>query len=123
MLKTIAKVFIGLVALVHLYIFVFECFLWEMRGPKVFSSFPLELFPQTTELAFNQGVYNLFLAAGLLWTFFIKDIKWSRNIALFFLAGVVVAGAAGALTEAKIFFVQSVPALIGIALILLGRNK
>lgn len=121
-MKTAAKIIIGIVTLIHLYIFVFECFLWEVRGPKVFSSFPLDLFSQTTELAFNQGVYNLFLAAGLLWTFFIKDARWQRNIALFFLGCVVVAGVAGAMTEPKIFMVQSVPALIGIGLLVFTKR-
>lgn len=122
MTRKITNIIIGLVTLIHLYIFVFECFLWEVRGPKVFSSFPLDLFPRTTDLAFNQGVYNLFLALGLLWTFFIKDEKWRRNIALFFLGCVVVAGMAGAMVEPKIFMVQSVPALIGIAMLMFTKQ-
>lgn len=113
------KIVIALVALLHVYIFVFECFLWEQRGPKVFSSFPKDLFPRTKALAFNQGVYNLFLAAGLLWTFFIADPIWQSNISLFFLGCVFVAGLAGALTERRILFIQSVPALIGIILLLI----
>lgn len=115
-----ANIIIGLVALIHLYIFTFECFMWESRGPKVFRSFPKDLFPQTKAMAANQGVYNLFLAAGLIWSFFIADAEWSRNVALFFLACVAVAGIVGAMTaERKILFVQTVPALIGIILLLL----
>lgn len=112
------QILIGLIAFIHLYIFVFECFLWEVRGPKVFKSFPKELFPKTKELAFNQGVYNLFLAVGLLWSLFIQNGTWQINVALFFLSCVFVAGLAGAMTERKIFFVQSLPALITIILIL-----
>lgn len=113
------KIIIGLVAFIHLYIFIFECFLWEIRGPKVFRKFPKELFPKTKALAFNQGVYNLFLAVGLIWSFFIQNEVWQTNIALFFLGCVFVAGIAGSLTERKILFVQSLPALIGIVLLLM----
>lgn len=112
------KIIVGLVAFIHVYIFIFECFLWETRGPKVFGSFPKDLFPKTKALAFNQGVYNLFLAAGLIWTFLIEDTIWQTNISLFFLGCVALAGMAGAMTERKIFFVQSVPALVGIICIL-----
>lgn len=111
------KIVVGLIALIHVYIFVFECFLWEIRGPKIFKSFPKDLFPKTKELAFNQGVYNLFLAAGLIWSFFISDVEWQTNVRIFFLACVMVAGLAGGLTERKILFVQTVPALIGLLLI------
>lgn len=113
------KVLIGLIAFIHVYIFIFEAFLWESRGPKVFRGFPKSLFPKTKALAFNQGVYNLFLAVGLIWTFFIQDPIWTRNIALFFLGCVAVAGLAGAMTERKILLVQSVPALATIICILI----
>lgn len=114
----ITQLLLALIALVHIYIFVFECFLWEVRGPKVFTSFPKDLFPKTKALAFNQGVYNLFLAAGLIWVFFIENVIWQKNIALFFLSCVAVAGIAGALTERKIIFVQTLPAVIAIISIL-----
>lgn len=113
------KVIIGLIALIHVYILIFEMFAWTSRGPKVFSSFPKELFGQTKAMAANQGLYNGFLAAGLIWTFFIADPVWYRNIALFFLSCVAIAGIYGALTaERKIFFVQALPALICLGLIL-----
>lgn len=114
-----AKIIVGLVAFIHVYIFIFESFLWESRGPKVFASFPKDLFPKTKALAFNQGVYNAFLAAGLIWSFFIQDADWQQNVAVFFLACVAVAGLAGAATaEKKILFVQTIPAIIGIVLLL-----
>lgn len=122
-MRIAVRILVGLVAFIHVYIFVFECFLWEMRGPEIFTSFPKELFAETTALAFNQGVYNLFLALGLLWSFFIKDLAWQDNISLFFLGCVAIAGIAGSFTEQKIFFVQSLPALIGIALILVNTNR
>ncbi len=113
------NIVIGLVAFIHVYILWFEMFAWETRGPKVFRGFPKELFPQTKAMAANQGLYNGFLAAGLIWTFFIEDVEWSRNLALFFLACVAVAGIYGAMTaDKKIIFVQTVPASIGLLLLL-----
>ena len=114
-------VIIGLIAFVHVYILWFEMFGWETRGRKVFRNFPKDLFSQTKVMAANQGLYNGFLAAGLIWTFFISDLVWRNNIALFFLGCVAVAGIFGAFTaDKKIFFVQTLPAIIGIGLILLG---
>ena len=119
-MEIVINILIGLVALMHIYILYFEMFAWESRGPKVFRNFPRDLFPKTKALAANQGLYNGFLAAGLIWTFFIENVEWQQNIALFFLGCVAVAGVYGAATaDRKIFFVQALPALIAIALILL----
>lgn len=116
-----ANIVIALVALMHLYILWFEMFAWTSRGPKVFRNFPIELFEQTKVLAANQGLYNGFLAAGLIWTFFIESPVWKANAAIFFLSCVAVAGIFGALTASrKIFFIQALPAIIGIILVLLG---
>lgn len=114
------KIIIGLVAFLHLYILWFEMFAWESRGPKVFRGFPKELFAPTKVMAGNQGLYNGFLAAGLIWTFFICDIPWRDNIALFFLGCVAVARIYGSITaDKKILLVQTVPAALGIIVILL----
>ncbi len=114
------NILIGLVAFIHIYILIFEMFLWESRGPKVFRNFPKDLFPKTKALAANQGLYNGFLAAGLIWTFLIDNQQWQENVALFFLGCVAVAGIYGTLTaDRKIFFVQALPALIALTLILL----
>lgn len=119
-MELLIKILIGLIALIHLYILWFEMFAWESRGPKVFRSFPRDLFAPTKAMAANQGLYNGFLAAGLIWTFFIQDVEWSKNNALFFLGCVAVAGIYGALTaDKKILFVQTVPAIVTIALILI----
>lgn len=113
-------ILIGLVALLHIYFLWLEMFAWTTRGRKVFKKFPPELFEPTKPLAANQGLYNGFLAAGLIWTYFITDPIWKTNIALFFLSCVAVAGIYGALTaDKKIFFVQALPAIIAIVLILL----
>lgn len=108
-----------LVMLLHLYFLWFEMFAWETKGPKVFKHFPKELFKATKSMAANQALYNGFLAAGLIWTFLINDIVWRNNIALFFLSCVAIAGIYGALSVSKkIFFIQALPALLCILLIL-----
>ncbi|MEZ4854099.1 DUF1304 domain-containing protein [Flavobacterium sp.] len=111
----IAKVLIVIIALLHSYFLVLEMFLWTTRGPKVFRNFPKDLFEPTKTLAANQGLYNGFLAAGLLWSLFISDEMWQKNIALFFLGCVAIAGIYGALTASKkIFYIQALPAIVAI---------
>ena len=121
----ITKVLIGLIAIIHSYILVLEMFLWESRGPKVFTSFPDDLFAQTKVMAANQGLYNGFLAAGLLWALlFIKDVTWKKHVALFFLICVAIAGIYGALTVSKsIVFVQTLPAIFAIFCLLVLKPK
>lgn len=119
-MEILIKILIALVALIHCYILSFEMFAWETKGKKVFSSFPDDLFGKTKVMAANQGLYNGFLAAGLIWSFFITDADWSANIALFFLACVAIAGIYGAKTvSTRIFFVQALPAIAAILLILI----
>lgn len=113
----VVQILVGFVAFFHLYVMWLEMFAWTTRGPKVFKNFPKELFPQTKALAANQGLYNGFLAAGLIWSFFVCHPQWQFHVRLFFLACVLVAGIYGALTaDKKIFFVQALPALITIVL-------
>ena len=113
----LAKIFIGIVIAIHLYIFYFEMFAWNTIGKKTFGKkMPAEVFTYTKGLAANQGLYNLFLAAGLIWSLTIKNIIWQENVAIFFLICVAVAGLYGGITASKkIFIVQLVPA--GIALL------
>lgn len=113
------NIFIGIVTLLHLYFLWFEMFDWERTGRRVFKQFDKDLFPKTKSMAANQGLYNGFLAAGLIWSRIIADNLWSNNVALFFLACVAVAGIYGALTVSKkIFMIQGLPAIIAIILIL-----
>lgn len=107
-----ANVVVALVALIHVYILVLEMFLWDKpKGMKAFGLTP-EMAASTKVLAANQGLYNGFLAAGLLYA----AATGSREFALFFLACVAVAGAYGAWSVNKrIFFVQAVPALLALA--------
>ncbi|NJC28446.1 DUF1304 domain-containing protein [Neolewinella antarctica] len=119
-MSILAQFMVALVALIHLCIFWIEAFAWETAGPKAFPSMPRALFGSTKVMAANQGVYNGFLAAGLIWSLLIQNAAWSANVGLFFLACVAVAGVVGALTvDRKILFIQMVPAVVGIALILL----
>ena len=114
-MNTISQLIIGFIAFVHLYILWLEMFAWTTRAKKVFKTIPEEQFEKTKVLAANQGLYNGFLAAGLIWSLIICDADWSKNIALFFLSCVLVAGIYGALTASKrIFFVQAVPAILGL---------
>ena len=117
------KIVIGFVAFLHLYFLWFEMFAWTTMGPKIFRGFPKDLFKPTKGMAANQGLYNGFLAAGLIWSFFIEDPLWADKVAHFFLACVLIAGIYGAVTVSKkIFYVQGVPALIGIVLQLMKTH-
>ena len=120
-MKLIAEILIGIVATEHLYILYMEMFAWETLGKKTFKGVPDELFKPTKTLAANQGLYNGFLAAGLIWTFFISDEIWKVNISAFFLACIVVAGLYGTFTAGKkIFFTQALPALVALIFVLLA---
>lgn len=112
-----ALLFTGLVAGIHLYIVWMEMFAWETAGKKAFKgAMPDEMFKPTKTLAGNQGLYNGFLVAGLVWSYLISDPVWSQNVAVFFLGCVALAGLYGAATASrKILFVQTIPAAIAIA--------
>jgi len=119
---TIAQLLIGLIALEHFYFLWLEMFAWETTGRKVFSEvLPEKLFLPTKSLAANQGLYNGFLAAGLIWTFFISDPLWKTYISIFFLGCIFIAGIYGGITTSrKIFLVQAIPAIIAIIFVLLS---
>lgn len=120
-MELLSKIFVGLVAAIHCFILWIEMFAWETKGKEAFKgSLAPEMFKPTKTLAANQGLYNGFLAAGLIWSFFISDPAWQNYVALFFLGCVAVAGIYGALTASKkILFIQTLPAAIGMILILL----
>ncbi|WP_370901156.1 DUF1304 domain-containing protein [Chryseobacterium gossypii] len=120
-MEIVAKILTALVALEHIYILWMEMFAWETKGKEVFkSALPAEMFRPTKGLAANQGLYNGFLAAGLIWSLLIRNGQWQTNVALFFLSCVTVAGVYGAFSATKkIFFVQALPAILAIIAILL----
>ena len=117
----IASVLVGLVALIHVYILVLEMFMWDTpKGRKVFNTTP-EFSAASKVLAANQGLYNGFLAAGLIWSLLlgIGAGAAGRPVALFFLAGVVAVGLYGTVTAVrKILYVQVLPASAAIAAVL-----
>ena len=123
-MKKIALVLVALIAALHLYIAWFEMFAWTSRGPNVFDTFPPELFEQTIQMAANQGIYNAFLAVGLIWSLTITDSKWQFKIAVCFLSFVAVAGVTAAITVAlKSGLVQIIPASIALVLLLVSRQR
>ena len=118
-MAVVITVLIVFIALMHLYFLWLEMFAWTGRGRKVFKSLPQELFEPTKTLAANQGLYNGFLAAGLIWSLVIEDPQWQEAVAIFFLSCVAVAGIYGGWSaDKKIFFVQGIPALIALLFIL-----
>ena len=122
-MENIAIVLIALVAIEHLYILYMEMFAWETLGRKTFKgAMPDSLFTPTKTLAANQGLYNGFLAAGLIWSLCISDPVWHWNVAVFFLSCVAVAGIYGAFTASrKIFYTQALPAIIALICVFLVR--
>jgi putative membrane protein len=115
-----AMILIALIAALHAYIMWFEMFAWTSRGPKVFSTFPKDLFEPTKAMAGNQGLYNGFLAAGLIWSLLIQAPGWGANVATFFLLCVAIAGIYGAATASKrIIYVQTVPAVVALLVLYL----
>lgn len=115
----IANIVVALVALLHVYFLVLEMFMWDKPlGLKTFRMTP-EKAAITKVLAANQGLYNGFLAAGLLWGLSLGDA--GTSIKLFFLGCVIVAGLYGAMTVGrKILFIQALPAAIGLLFVLLS---
>ncbi len=117
----LAKILIAFVAIEHLYILWLEMFAWTTRGKKTFKSLPEDLFEKTKALAANQGLYNGFLSAGLIWSLLITNVTWSFYVACYFLGCVIVAGIYGAFTAQKsIFYVQALPALVAMGVLLIS---
>jgi putative membrane protein len=111
----IPPILVALVALIHIYILILEMVLWTTpRGQKAFNLTP-EFAQQTKVLAANQGLYNGFLAAGLIWGLLQASPEFAWQIQLFFLACVAVAGLYGALTVGrKTLIIQTIPATLAI---------
>jgi len=114
-MNLLSQLIVGFTAVLHLYILWLEMFAWTTHGRKVFKTIPEDQFEKTKLMAANQGLYNGFLAAGLIWSLFITNADWSKNVAIFFLSCVFVAGIYGAMTASKrIFYVQAVPTILGL---------
>ncbi len=120
-----ALIMTGVVAFEHVFILVLEMFLWQTEfGMKVFKLTP-ETAATTATLAKNQGLYNGFLAAGLIWAlFFIQDSSQKYQTIVFFLVCIVIAAIFGSATaKFSILFTQGGPAIIALLLTLLANKK
>jgi len=117
----IANVLVALVAALHVFFLILEMFLWDKpQGLKVFRNTP-EKAEITKVLAANQGLYNGFLAAGLVWGLVHGNPAFAFQIKAFFLLCVIVAGAYGAATvSSRILMVQALPAVIALAALFLA---
>ncbi len=121
MLVSVSAVLTAIVALLHVYFFVLEMFLWATPfGQKTFGRTREEQ-ESTKVLAANQGLYNGFLVAGLVWSLFAPPaIAWPVRV--FFLACVVVAGLYGGATASrKIYFVQALPGVLALVMTLVQK--
>lgn len=121
-MKKAATALVALVAIEHIYILVLEMFLWtKPAGLRAFGLTP-ELAEQTASLAANQGLYNGFLAAGLIWSLIRKADRFPLQV--FFLGCVIVAGVFGAVTaKASILYIQALPAAIALFVVWLARRQ
>ena len=119
-MTTVANIAVALVALLHVYFLVLEMFLWDKpRGRRTFGLTP-EFASASKSLAANQGLYNGFLAAGLVWGLTVGAT--GDSIKVFFLGCIILAGVFGAVTvNPKILWVQALPGTVALALVLLSR--
>jgi putative membrane protein len=121
-MELLQKFLIGFVAFIHLYFLYLEMFLWSKpKGLKTFK-IDAEFAAKSATLAANQGLYNGFLAAGLIWSLVSSQPEISFQLKIFFLTCVIVAGVYGAMTVNKrILFLQAMPAFIAGVLVLLTK--
>ena len=118
-MNLIANISVVFVALIHGYILILEMFLWDKPAGLRAFGISKELATASKALAANQGLYNGFLAAGLIWGLVAGD----NRIQIFFLGCVLIAGVFGAITASKkILWVQAVPALVALLLIGLAHH-
>ncbi|GAA2566078.1 DUF1304 domain-containing protein [Winogradskya consettensis] len=113
-----AKILVGLVALIHVYILVLEMFLWRTERTRATFGITAEFAQQSAPLAANQGLYNGFLAAGLIYGLVTDGVDFQ----IFFLCCVIIAGIYGAITSTrKILYVQVIPGALALLAVLLAR--
>ena len=119
-MQAAANILIALVALLHIYFMVLEMFFWTKPFGRRAFGLSAEFAEASKRLAANQGLYNGFLAAGLVWGLLLGDA--GTPIKVFFLGCVILAGIFGALTVSrKILWVQAVPAAVALTLLWLAR--
>jgi putative membrane protein len=119
--QLLAQILVGLVAAIHLYILVLEMFLWRSDRARSAFGTTREFADASAVMAANQGLYNGFLAAGLVWGL-LADDPVGFAVRVFFLGCVIVAGVYGAVTVSRrILFVQVVPAGLALAAVLVAH--
>ena len=117
-IPVLATIVVGAIALLHIYIMVLEMFLWTTPRARKAFGLTQDFATKTKALAANQGLYNGFLAAGLIWGLLHPDVWTGIQIQLFFLICVAVAGIYGALTaKISILFIQTFPAILAMGLL------
>ena len=119
----VSDILVAIVALLHLYFLYLEMFLWtKPAGLKIFRN-TAERAEMTKILAANQGLYNGFLAAGLIWSLTTSSSLFSFDIKLFFLTCVILAALFGAVTVSRrILYVQGLPAILALAITVAYAN-
>lgn len=119
-MQILSKILVGLVAALHTWFLILEMFLWTKPiGLRTFSM-TAEVAEASATLAANQGLYNGFLVAGLLWGLLAKK----RDVVIFFLSCVIVAGVFGAATaKFSILYIQALPAALALGLTLISSGK
>jgi len=120
-MSIVSTILTALICLIHTYIMFLEMKLWEKKRIREIFGLSAELAKQTRTMALNQGLYNGFLAAGLLWALIHPDANIKLQLQIFFLGCVLIAGVVGALSVTKrIFWIQAFPA--SLALLTLAFN-
>lgn len=119
-MKLLSNILVAFVAIEHIGIMILEMFYWDHPiGYRIFGTTP-EIAGSSAVLAMNQGLYNGFLAVGLIWGLLAKN----RGVKIFFLSCVILAGVFGGLTaKTSILLSQALPALVALTCVLLTRRE
>src|SRR5437868_10864462 len=122
-MRSLLNVLTGIIALLHLWFLTLEMFLWQTPlGLRTFHRTP-EQAQDAAVLAANQGLYNGFLAAGLIWSLLIGEVRWALRVRAFFLGCVLVAGVYGGVTAQRtILVVQALPALVALIVLVVHQQ-
>ena len=118
-MRMLSLILVGLVAAEHLYFLYLEMFAWTTPKTRRAFGTTAEFAEASQSLAANQGLYNGFLSAGLVWSLLHPDVAFAMQLKLFFLACVIVAAIYGALSvKRSILYVQGIPAMLALAAVL-----
>jgi len=123
-MRVLLNALTGLIALLHLWFLTLEMFLWQTPlGLKTFNRTAAQA-ADSAVLAANQGLYNGFLAAGLVWSLLISEPRWALRVRAFFLGCILVAGIYGGLSASRtILLVQALPALVALIVLVVHQRS